>query len=223
MRRLRCTWKRGWRSIRAIRRITSPRAMVPASGGSVLYISSDAGRSWSRGTEAGTGVKVFPNLDPVIEFAPDGTPYFATLDSGFTIWRGEDGGRSWVRLGIVPGGTYDRQWIGFDASGGSHHGRLYTAGKVPIHVLGSRAQDVAAFSWSDDGGRSFRQPRLVLPDPAQGGLNVGMWRSPGTTAATIRVIVASGRTSRCRRTGDVRFCHRFRCIAHLHVRPQVAG
>jgi hypothetical protein len=152
-------------------------AMVPQNSGSVVYVSRDGGRKWSRGVEAGTRTRVFPervfpDMDPVVEFAPDGTPYFATLADGFTIWRGEDGGSSWTRLGIVPGGTYDRQWIGFDASGGEHHGRIYTAGKVPIQVLGSPARDVAAFSWSDDRGSTFRQARLVMPNPAEGGLNV---------------------------------------------------
>jgi len=147
-------------------------AMVPEEGGSVVYVSRDGGRAWRRAAEAGTGALVLPDLDPVVEFAPDGTPFFSTLADGFTVWRGEDGGSTWRRRGIVPGGTYDRQWLGFDASGGSNHGRMHTAGKVPIRVLGSPAQDVAAFSWSDDQGKVFRQAHLVMPNPAEGGLNV---------------------------------------------------
>lgn len=146
--------------------------MVPDDGGSLLYVSRDGGRTWRRAAEEGSGARTFAGMDPVVEFAPDGTPYFATLADGFTVWRGEDGGASWRRMGIVPGGTYDRQWLAIDASGGPRHGRIYTAGKVPIHVLDNQARDVAAFSWSDDRAETFRQARLVLPDPSEGALNV---------------------------------------------------
>lgn len=146
--------------------------MVPGEGGSLLYVSRDGGRAWSRATEEGTGAPDFDGFDPVVEFAPDGTPYFATLADGFTVWRGEDGGDTWRRMGIVPGGSYDRQWIHFDGSDGPHHGRIHTAGKVWIQVLGTPARDVAAFSSSDDRGETFRQAQLVLPDPTEGALNV---------------------------------------------------
>lgn len=147
--------------------------VVNAAGlSTVVVISRDGGRSWIVGRDAATGDRLFPDGDPVVAMSPDGTPYLSTLDDGFSVWRRGPADSVWLRQARVPGGTYDRQWIAFDRSDGPHHGRLYTAGKLWIQVMGHPAQDVAAFSWSDDGGATFRSPVLVLPDPAQGSLNI---------------------------------------------------
>jgi hypothetical protein len=81
-------------------------------------------------------------------FSPDGTAYFSTLTHGFTVWRNDDRNLDWHRLGTVPGGAYDRQWLAFDHGNGPARGRLYTAGKIPIHILGSPAKTLNVLSTS---------------------------------------------------------------------------
>lgn len=149
-------------------------AMAVGAGGlqSVVLSSLDGGRSWQVGRDEATGEILFPDGDPMVVISPDGIPFFTTLDDGFGVWRSTSGDSLWSRTTTVPGGSYDRQWLAFDGSGGEHHGRLYSAGKTWIQVIGSPAEDVAAFSWSDDGGESFRDPVLVLPDPGRGSLNI---------------------------------------------------
>ncbi len=67
-----------------------------------------------------------------------------------------------------------------------------------VALRGSRAEDVAAFSWSDDGGERFRDPALVLPDPARGGLNIVSQiqvLSDGTVVAPYHLIIWPGVSS----------------------------
>jgi len=152
--------------------VATSMAFTEEEAGTMVFSSRDGGRTWQAGREVGAASRVFPSVDPTLDFAPDGTPYLATLHDGFAVWKRGDNDTAWIRTGTVPGGSYDRQWLRFDRTGGEHHGRLYSAGKIPIQVTGSPAQDVAAFSWSDDGGATFRSPQLVLPDPTAGSLNI---------------------------------------------------
>lgn len=145
---------------------------TPGGLQTAVVSSRDGGRSWRVGRDRESDDVLFPDGDPMVVLSPDGTPFLTTLHDGFTVWKTTDGDTLWSRTGRVPGGSYDRQWLAFDRSGGEHHGRLYAAGKIWIHVVGSPARDVAAFSWSDDGGESFRDPELVLPDPTRGSLNI---------------------------------------------------
>lgn len=156
--------------------------------GSVIYTSVDGGRRWRRAVEAETGEALFPDVDPVIAFAPDGVPFFSTIADGYTVWRGQERGTRWRKLGTVPGGIYDRQWMAFDGSGGPNHGRMYTAGKITMHVLGSPLTDVAAFSSSDDEGATFEYPALVLPNPGEEGLHVVTDLAVGPDGAVLAVL-----------------------------------
>lgn len=134
---------------------------------SAVWASRDAGRSWMRATRGSDADPRFPDGDPMAVFGADGGAFFTTLADGFSVWRSRDGGLHWGEPSQVPGGSYDRQWLAVDASGGRFHGRIYTAGKVWIKVFGSIAQDVMAMSHSEDGGDTYTSPRLLLPDPSQ--------------------------------------------------------
>ncbi|NKB87147.1 MAG: hypothetical protein GKS06_02865 [Acidobacteria bacterium] len=148
-------------------------AMTTGTNGlsSVIYTSPDRGASWHRATLA-DGTQLFPGGDPAATFGLDGAAFFTTLHNGMTVWRSDDAGRNWLDGVQVPGGSYDRQWIDVDRSGGPDRGRVYSAGKVWITVLERIARDVMAVSYSDDRGASFRSPRLILPPPNEQILHV---------------------------------------------------
>lgn len=148
-------------------------AMTTATDGlqAVVYASGDGGRTWTR-AERGEGERLFPGGDPMATFGPDGEAYFTTLADDMTVWRSDDGGTRWPQRTRVPGGTYDRQWVAVDLGDGPRRGRVYSAGKVWITVFDNLARDAMAVSYSDDGGRTFRSPRLFLPDPDDEVLNV---------------------------------------------------
>jgi hypothetical protein len=137
------------------------------TGGSDLFVSSDAGRRWKQ-TSASSGS--FPDIDPIVTFGPGSTALFGTLHNGFSIWRSATNGRSWFRQpATVPGGNWDRPWI--VALPGTRPG-LLAAGKLPIRVVGRTPRDVIGVSISDDTGRTWRSPRLILPDPSREFLHV---------------------------------------------------
>lgn len=152
-------------------RVLAASMLAGPEGGSAVWASADGGKTWTRGLRE-DGADAFPEGDPMAIFGPGGVAYFTTLYEGFSVWRSEDGGRHWQRTSSVPGGTYDRQWLAVDDSGGGHQGRIYAAGKLPVKVLGMLAQDIMAIAHSDDGGRSFSAPRLVLPRPDEEVLHV---------------------------------------------------
>jgi hypothetical protein len=131
---------------------------------SSVWASHDAGRTWVRARDA-DGVGDFPDGDPMATFAPDGTAYFTTLADGFTVWRSNDGGASWKQAAQVPGGSYDRQWLTVDHTDGPFRGRVYSAGKIWVKVVGSITRDIMALSYSEDNGMTFDWPELVLPRP----------------------------------------------------------
>jgi hypothetical protein len=131
---------------------------------SAVWASHDEGRTWIRARRSG-GAEDFPDGDPMATFGPDGAAYFTTLANGFTAWRSSDGGRHWRDPTHVPGGSYDRQWLAVDGTDGPFRGRLYTAGKIWVKVIGSITQDIMALSHSTDGGATFAWPELVLPRP----------------------------------------------------------
>lgn len=148
------------------RLIAAAMLMGPEEAGSGVWASADRGATWRRARRE-DGATTFPSGDPMAVFGADGAAYFTTLAEGFSVWRSVDGGLSWERAAGVPGGSYDRQWLAVDRSGGPHDGRLYAAGKLWVTVFDMLAQDIMAVSRSDDGARSFTSPQLLLPRPDQ--------------------------------------------------------
>lgn len=146
-------------------------AIEVGEDGSALYLSSNGGTSWSRVPDP-DGVDRFPGIDPVVVFGRGGTAWFMSItgrrDRGrldpsrnLHLWRSDDSGQQWERLPDVPGGIYDRPWLAI-----GHDGDLFAAGKIPGRVFGAGDRDLLAVARSDDGGRSFRAPRLMMPPPA---------------------------------------------------------
>ena len=138
-------------------------ALADSGDGTVVYASGDTGNTWRRGAPAGLARRSFPGLDPMVVFDHYGTAYLTTT-TPFRVWRSGDGGLTWQGPSLVPGRSFDRQFLAIRAG---NHGAdtIYAIAKTPIKVFGHLPDDVIAFSRSTDGGESFEPPRLLLPDP----------------------------------------------------------
>lgn len=131
--------------------------------GSVVYASSDTGKTWRRGSHSGPDSRTFPGIDPVVTFDDHGTVYLATI-TPFRVWRSSDGGTSWKGPALVPGRSFDREFLGIQSMPDGPD-TIYAIAKAPITIFGHLANDVLALSRSTDGAKTFEAPRLLLPDP----------------------------------------------------------
>jgi len=114
------------------------------------YATFDGGFSWydARLPEE----RDLGSIDPKVAFTPNGTALQVGLAQGMSVYRSEDGGRSWlapVRLGR----GYDRVAISVDHSTGPTAGRIYVTGNLDA---GPRIHRSA------DDGRTFEGP-VALP------------------------------------------------------------
>jgi len=140
-------------------------ALADRGTGSVVYATADSGKTWRRGSPKDSGEDSFPGLDPVVAFDDQGTVYFATI-SPFRVWRSSDGGITWEGPALVPGRSFDREFLALRlVPNGSD--TIYAMGKTPITIFGDIANDALALSRSVDGGQTFEAPRLILPDPTR--------------------------------------------------------
>ena len=137
-----------------------------------VYSSRDGGKTWARATHGSKKNPVFDGLDPAATFDSDGTAYFLSAGDSLSVWKSSDGGRTWGEGVIVPGRAWDRPFLAVAPSGPERSARFHVAGKLPIKVFGHVAEDVIGVSTSEDGGASFRFPRLILPAPEKELLNV---------------------------------------------------
>src|SRR5687768_8783147 len=114
------------------------------------YTTLDGGFSWHDARlpeEPDLG-----SIDPKVAFTPKGTALQVGLVQGMSVYRSEDGGRSWlapVRLGR----GYDRVAIAVDHSTGPTAGLIYVTGNLDA---GPRIHR------STDDGRTFEAP-VTLP------------------------------------------------------------
>jgi hypothetical protein len=137
------------------------------ASGVAVYSSRDGGHSWKRAANGALSRPLFGGgQDPALAFDPDGNAYLATIGNELALWKSSDGGQSWGEPAVVPGASYDRDWIGCDTSGSEGlRGQVYVVAKHPITVFDHPGADLIAVSTSRDGGGSFPFPRLFLPAP----------------------------------------------------------
>ena len=131
---------------------------------SIVYASLDRGRTWRRSRSATGDELVFKGGDPVVYFDAKGVAYFSTIHGtpiGFLLSRSQDGGLTWQAPYTVPGGTYDRQYLAFDATGGAFDGRVYASGAVSAQEMDGTRHFIVPVVHSVDGGRTFRQPKFI--------------------------------------------------------------
>ena len=137
----------------------------PSSFRSAVYRSADGGQNWIPVTFADPGWAA--GVDPIVYFDAQGTAFFSALSGGFPVRRSSDGGASWAPPIQVPGGGYDRQYLAFDNGTGPYRGRVYAAGTVSLRDLQGRRQAAIAISSSQDGGRTFASPRILVPESGE--------------------------------------------------------
>lgn len=102
----------------------------------------------------------FSGGDPLLAFDGNGRAYFSTIPT-FHLWRSSDGGRSWTGPVDVgrKGWSYDRPWIAASPEPSDTTLPLHAVAKTAV-----RGEDHLFISVSRDGGASFEEGRLVLPD-----------------------------------------------------------
>lgn len=114
------------------------------------YATFDGGFSWydARLPEE----RDLGSIDPKVAFTPRGTALQVGLVQGMSVYRSEDGGRSWLAPARL-GRGYDRVAISVDRSDGPTAGQIYVTGNLDA---GPRLHR------SVDDGRTFDAP-VTLP------------------------------------------------------------
>lgn len=138
-------------------------AMATRQDGSystVVFISSDSGRSWKKTLDVYPGLS---NFDPGCTFGAQSTAFFISF--GFPVghpdehtitrlYRSSDAGRTWAKPLLLSGGI-DRTWVLQDTSPTSkYQGRIYVTGKRDRRALDNPDQwleNVLVLSSSDNG------------------------------------------------------------------------
>lgn len=163
-------------------------------GHTVLYVSHDSGRTWTKAVEdsstrltADGRRRKASSWDPTCEYGPAGELYFGTgarLETGelgVRLHRSEDAGRVWLRPTEIQSGYIDKPWIAVDTRPGSPYlGRVYIAylgrDSARGRAAGGRADLLIA---STDGGGSFTAP-VADTTFTLNGANDGVVLSNGT-------------------------------------------
>ncbi len=139
---------------------------------SVAYISTDGGKSWNPKLRVGRPNQDLDQTDPAVAFGPDDTLYFATnartpepnVRAYTQLYRSIDGGETWNVIGEFP--FFDRPYVTVDDTDASSRGTIYVIGRTPNFAAGVVEDRVRAFpsvATSNDGGKTFRYSRFVLP------------------------------------------------------------
>ena len=91
------------------------------------YATFDGGFSWydARLPEE----RDLGSIDPKVAFTPSGTALQVGLVQGMSVYRSEDGGRSWLPPARL-GRGYDRVAIAVDRSSGPTSGQIYVSGNL---------------------------------------------------------------------------------------------
>ncbi len=152
-------------------------ASLTDSDGSVVYATKDAGKTWARARHDGPAEASFAGGDPVVVFDSDGNAYFGTI-SPFRVWRSRDGGTSWHGPVVVPGRSFDREYLAVREAKAAPD-TLYAVGRTPMTVFGHQIDGGIGVSRSTDSGQTFDFPRLLLLDPAR-----SIIHTPGSVVIT---------------------------------------
>jgi len=164
------------------------------------FASFDGGRTWRdngalplpAGASGGADVSAAFNAAG-IGFVAAGSATPDPTGRGVSVWRTDDGGRSFQRPVAVASHQFvDHPWLASDPTPGPAGGALYVAW-VTRHAAGQGPREGVAFSRSGDGGRSFTRPRLISVPP--GGVTAPVVAAgPGGAVYVAYVTATSGPT-----------------------------
>jgi hypothetical protein len=128
----------------------------------VIYTSHDGGASWRETLRIPE-----QSSDPICQFGPDGTAYFAVenvIPEGVEIYVSTDGGLTWIRRHRqsleLPG--YDRHFFAVDDTGGKYHGRIYIDAWTFVRSVEAEGRENTfegiGLYHSDDRGMTWSDP-----------------------------------------------------------------
>lgn len=122
--------------------------------------SRDTGRTWKFPGVLEEGVF---RSDPVLNCDANGRFFYYSLKSNFLcdMFSSPDGGKSWPSKVAAWGG--DKQWFTIDRTTGPGRGFMYGAWSIAAGCCGDRT-----FTWSTDGGATWRTPILIPGIPYWG-------------------------------------------------------
>src|SRR5262245_44282853 len=126
----------------------------------VAYLSEDGGTRWARTFESGPEEH---GGDPACAYGPDGIAYLtyiplgagSALKANLTLFRSEDGGRTWKAAGSTR--YIDRDSMIVDTTPGPFRGRIYVHGTSTAEFTTGLRRNALALYTSPDGGRTFQQ------------------------------------------------------------------
>jgi len=166
-----------------------PWAMLSGGPGSGIFISTDAGSTWTRATSSGLPKSPLGKIDVAIAPSDSNRVYalIQTADQG-SVWRSDDGGTNWRAV------NYDRSLIG--RAGYYIHLSVSSDNRDEVYVADS------SFWVSVDGGETFREGPMggdthdIWVDPKDGdryvvthdgGLNITTQRARSSKRVTLPI------------------------------------
>lgn len=134
--------------------------------GTSAYVTRDGGATWSRVALPAGAAKVSSGWDAIAYFDGTGTAFYGANDgAGLWISRSTDEGRTWSDATLIEGAEgFDRQYMGFDRTG-KFAGRVYAGASVELIGLDNKSRSGLALTYSEDGGKTFGQPVLIMSSP----------------------------------------------------------
>jgi hypothetical protein len=136
--------------------------------GTSAYVTRDGGATWSRVVLPESAAKVSGGWDAIAYFDGSGTAYYGANDgAGLWISRSADEGRTWSEATLIAGAEgFDRQYMGFDRTG-KFAGRVYAGASIDSIGLDNKSRSGLALTYSEDGGKTFGQPVLIMSSPEE--------------------------------------------------------
>jgi hypothetical protein len=137
---------------------------TPGENGAAVYVSRDGGQRWDRASP-GVDLPRFSGADPVVYFEAHGAALFGSLcdqpGCGLRVWRSQDGGRQWDSSSVVPGDSFDREYLAVDGTSGAYRNRIYVVAGGYGRQLDGAPYLALAFTFSTDGAQTFQPVRMI--------------------------------------------------------------
>jgi hypothetical protein len=121
------------------------------------YASFDGGATWQSNGELPTSDD---GRDPTVAFDGAGHGFVCGSTANVSVWRTDDGGRSFGDPVAITNEHIDHPWLAVDPSPSPATGDLYV-----VYSAGTPNLTKLGFARSTDGGRGFETPRTIAEEP----------------------------------------------------------